>query len=336
MKAAVWTPENNLEVVARPDPEPQPGWVRVRVTSAGICGSDLHTYRAPAGNQGGIPGHEIAGLVDACGEGVALKTGSAVAVEPVGSCGGCGYCTAENPWHCAEKTFFGGDSDGGMAEYIVVPASCAHLLPDNVDPRDGALAEPLAVGVRGVNQGGVRNGDRVVIIGAGSVGLTGILAARAAGASEVFITARHKSQGAMAQKLGADGVFPTIETAMRTLGDSRVDCVLETVGGHGDTLREACMVAGVGATVVLLGIFPEEPALPALAVTLKELDIVGSICYGNRNGRREFAAAVDLLGEEYENVKDLVTHRFPLDDVGTAFETALDKATGSLKVQLDP
>lgn len=317
----------------RDTPEPGPGWARVRVAAAGICGSDLHAYRGGFAREG-IPGHEVGGTVDATGEGVDIAPGTAVAIEPVHGCGTCRHCTERNPWHCRERQFFGGVPHGGMAEYVSVPATCLHPLPAGIAPATGALAEPVAVGVRGIHQGRIRPGDQVVVLGAGTVGLVAIVVARAAGA-EVAITARHPAQREMARRLGAT-VFADVDEAAQGLRDTGVACVIETVGGQATTIAEATRIASPGARVVLLGVFDGMPGLPALAVTLKEVELVGSICYGWHEGRREFAEAVELLGRHRESLEPLVTHRFSLDRAGEAFATAANKSTGSLKVQLVP
>lgn len=333
MKAVAWTGSGEIALADLPMPEPGSGWVRVRVAAAGICGSDLHAYRAKFSREG-VPGHEIGGTIDAAGDGVTLAAGTPVAIEPVAGCGRCRHCTSRNPWHCRERQFFGGVPHGGMAEYVAVPADCAHPLPAGVDAATGALAEPVAVAVRGIHQGGVGPGSRVVILGAGTVGLVTIAVARAAGA-EVAITARHGVQQGMARRLGAT-VFANADEAARELRGVDIDCVIETVGGHATTIAEAVRLASPGARIVLLGVFEGQPGLPALALTLKEVELVGSICYGWHEGRREFAQAVTLLGQHRDALEQLVTHRFPLDRAAEAFATAADKATGSIKVHLVP
>ncbi|GAB4330813.1 MAG: L-idonate 5-dehydrogenase [Dehalococcoidia bacterium] len=333
MRAVTWTNDGTIAVAEVPDPEPGRGWVRVRVASAGICGSDLHAYRRRFAREG-IPGHEVGGTIDAVGEGVDLAPGTPVAIEPVAGCGHCRHCTRQNPWHCRERQFFGGVPHGGMAEFMAVPAGCIHPLPEGVSASAGALAEPVAVAVRGIHQGRAGPGSSVVILGAGTVGLVTTVVARAAGAN-VFVTARHASQQAMAHRLGAT-VFASADEAVVALRGTDIDCVIETVGGHASTIAEAMRLASPGARIVLLGVFEGEPGLPALALTLKEVELVGSICYGWHEGRREFAEAVELLGRHREALESLVTHQLPLEDALEAFATADDKSTGSIKVHLVP
>jgi threonine dehydrogenase-like Zn-dependent dehydrogenase len=296
------------------------------VAAVGICGTDLHFLRgsfpAPAGLQ---PGHEVGGTVDALGEDVDLPIGAPVAIEPLVGCGGCVQCAAGRPNRCARRILYGVDARGGMAEQVAVPAACIHPLPDGLAAADGALAEPLAVCVRGVRLAGVGLGDRVAVLGAGTIGLLSILAARAAGAATVAFTARHAVQHERAVALGGE-----------PLADDGFDVVLETVGGRADTLTRAVELARPGGTIGLLGIFDAPVPFPAFDCSMKELRVVGSNCYSRGDTVSDFAAAVDLLAREADLVRGLVTHRFPLAAVNDAFAAAADKSSGSVKVLIEP
>ena len=207
MKAAVWNDKGSLDIQERPVPEPRPGWVRVAVRSAGICGTDLHFYRGSFPSPAGLlPGQEVGGVVDAAGEGVSIEPGTPVAVEPLFGCGKCPQCLTGDYNRCPQRTLLGVSGRGGLAEFMTAPAASIYPLPEGVPPEAGSLAEPLAVCVRGVRLGGVGLGQRAVILGAGSIGLLSLVTARAAGAAEVHITGRHERQREAAQALGADGV----------------------------------------------------------------------------------------------------------------------------------
>jgi threonine dehydrogenase-like Zn-dependent dehydrogenase len=337
MKAAVWNDKGSLDVVERPVPEPKPGWVRVRVAAVGICGTDLHFYRgafpSPAGLQ---PGHEIGGVVDAAGSGVSLASGTPVAVDPLVVCGECGQCRSGSPNRCVKRVLLGVSGRGGCAELATVPAYATYPLPEGVTAASGALVEPLAVCVRGARRGRVTSGDRVAILGAGTIGLMSVLAARTSGASSVSITARHPHQREAAAALGADGVFEDTDSMVRELGDSSFDCVIETVGGHASTLSEAVRLARPGGTVSMLGVFDAPVPLPALDFSLKELELVGSNCYGRFGPRTDFAIAIDLLRKHQAELATLVTHRLPLEEIHRAFEIAGDKRSRSIKVHILP
>jgi threonine dehydrogenase-like Zn-dependent dehydrogenase len=326
VKAAVWNDAGSLDVVDRPQPDPKPGWVRLRVGSVGLCGTDLHFFRGAFPSPAGLlPGHEVGGVVDAPGEGAHLAPGATVAVEPLVGCGRCQHCAVGQYNRCAERRIFGISGRGGLAEYATVPASRAHPVPAGLTAEDAALAEPLAVCVRGVRLAGVGLGSRVAVLGAGTIGLMSVLAARAAGAAQVQVSARHPFQREMAQALGA-----------APMDEGDFDCVLETVGGQADTLTEAVGLARPGGTIGVLGVFEGVAPLPAFELSMKELHLVGSNCYARAESRSEFDIALALLASHRDPLRALVTHRFPLGQVNDAFAAAADKSTGAIKVHVQP
>jgi L-iditol 2-dehydrogenase len=334
MKAAVIRGRGVIEVIDRPLPEPQPGWVRLATRAVGICGTDLHLFNGRLADATGLqPGHEVAGTVDAAGEGVDLATGTAVAVEPLHACGVCFHCRTGSPNRCERRRLFGVSARGGMAEFLTVPASCLHAVPADLDAHVAALAEPMAVAVRGVRLGGVAAGDRVAVLGAGTIGLVSILAARVAGASEVIATARYPQQRELAKVLGAAHTYPDSSALLAAAG-GQVDVIIETVGGHADTLADAVAIARSGATIVMLGVFDGAPAIPGLPFSQKELTLVGSNCYGRERALGDFALATRLVGEHRTRLAALVTHRYALDEIAAAYATASDKKSGAVKVQI--
>jgi len=336
MKAAVIRGRGAVEVIDRPVPEPQPGWVRLRTQAVGICGTDLHLFNGLLSDATGLqPGHEVAGIVDAVGEGVALAGGLPVALEPIHACGKCFHCSTGHHNRCAESRLFGISARGGMAEFLTVPAHCLHVLPQDLDMDVAAISEPMAVAVRGVRLGRVAPGSRVVVLGAGTIGLLSILAAREAGAEEIWVTARHPQQAELAATLGASRTFRDA-AALRKAGGVEADIVIETVGGSADTLAESVSVARRGGVIVMLGIFEGNPALPGLAFATHELTLVASNCYARDLPVGDFALATRMVARHRELLKPLVTHRFRLDQILRAYETAADKKSGAVKVQITP
>lgn len=337
MKAAIWNDKGSLDLLERPVPEPKPGWVRIKVSSVGICGTDLHFYRGSFPSPKGLlPGHEIGGTIDAVGESVALALGTAVAIEPLVACGECYHCRSGDYNRCAKRMLLGVQGRGGCAEFATVPASCIYQLPAGMPPEAGALVEPLAVCVRGVRRGRIEPGQRVAILGAGSIGLMCILTARAAGASEILVVGRHPHQQEAARALGADGIFESTAALAKQLGDSPVDCVIETVGGRASTIAEAVGVVRPGGTISMLGVFEGATEIPGLDFSTKEVTLTGSNCYARCGARTDFDIAIDLLRKHQGELGALVTHRFPLEDVNKAFSSAADKRSGSIKVHIVP
>jgi threonine dehydrogenase-like Zn-dependent dehydrogenase len=303
---------SGVEVVEVPAPA-GPG-VRVRVRSAGICGSDLHLIAGPFR----IPhtlGHEIAGVTD---------DGTPVAIEPLAPCGACDLC-AQGDYHLCRLgpgIVIGIGRDGGMADEIRVPERALVRLPSGVAPTDACLVEPLAVAIHGLRRAGLRGGERVAVVGGGSIGLLALAAARAAGA-EVGLVARHDAQRAAGERLGAReaaGEYPL---------------VIECAGSRG-ALERAVELARPAATLLLLATYWQGLELPSIAVTLREVTIVPASLYSRGPAGRDVDAAAALLAANPEIPRALVSHRFPLDAAPEAFATAADRAAGSIKVVLEP
>ncbi len=337
MKAAVYSGPGSLNIVDRKVPEPAAGWVRIGVTAVGICGSDLHIFGGMLGDIAGLqPGHEVAGVIDAIGEGVTLATGTNVALEPITACGSCYQCATGHRNRCAKHRLFGVTARGGMAEYLSVPAECLHMLPADLHRNVAALAEPMAVCVRGARRARIVLGDRVGVLGGGTIGLLSALAARESGAREVFVTARYPHQRALAESLGVTRAFATIEEMVDSIGPESMDVVIETVGGKSDALTEAVSVVARGGTIAMLGVFDGSPKIPGLPFADRELTLVGSYCYARDSRIGDFAYATELLSKYRSQLPELVTHKFKLDEVSRAFEAANDKKSGSIKVQIEP
>jgi len=338
MRAAHWNESGSLDLVDVAIGEPGAGWARLAVASCGICGSDLHGFRHPGRfPAGGQPGHELAGYAEMAGEGVQLEEGRLYAVEPIVSCGRCAPCRGGFHNRCRSRQLIGVAQPGGLAEQVLIPAERLHLLAEGFDPHMAALAEPLAVAVRAARLGDVR-GKSVVIIGAGSIGLMSVVAARANGAAAVHITARHGHQAELARHLGATNVYPSVAELGPVIGDEGADVVIETVGGEADTLVDAAEIAAPGGVIVKLGVFVGNTPIPSLVFLDKELTLVASLCYADdsrrlaRGEKGDFGAAVDLLAERATDLARVITHRFRLDQVDEAFRTAADKSTNSIKV----
>jgi threonine dehydrogenase-like Zn-dependent dehydrogenase len=333
MRAAVWNNANTLDIVERPVPEPASGEVLVRVGTVGICGSDLHFYRGEfRGLPGMVPGHEIAGFVES-GDGFA--PGTPVAVQPTIACRACAACLRGQAPTCAQLRLMGISKPGGLQEYLAVPAANVFPLPPGVSPELGALAEPLAVAVRAMNRAQIVQGDRVAILGAGTIGLVTLLLARDI-ANEVVITARYPHQRELALALGADAVFePGSEEFASWAKSNPVDAVFESVGGTAPTLSEAVNVVRAGGTVLALGVFTSDVDLPARKLVNQEVRLIGSVVYGHESGQPEFGAAVGKLARYAGQLEQLRTATYGLEDANDAFEHALDKRRGAVKISIE-
>jgi 2-desacetyl-2-hydroxyethyl bacteriochlorophyllide A dehydrogenase len=341
MEAAVARGPRRIELATLPVPEPGPGDVRVRVRACGICGSDLHLLGVGGLPPGVVPGHEWMGVLDALGPGVAgLSVGQRVAVEPFRTCGRCALCRAGRGNLCREGRLLGVHEPGGLAQFALAPAARAFPVPAGLDDAVAALAEPLAVSLHGLRRVSLEPGQRVLVLGAGAVGLLTVLAARALGAGEVIVAARHRHQAEAAEALGADRVLGEAEASasgLDRLGREReIDVVVETVGGGANTLDLAGAAVRPGGSICVLGVFLAPVALQTIPLLMKEATLAWSYCYEHAEGRADFADALRMLGERRALAARLVTHRFPLAEVARAFEAAADRKAGAIKVSLAP
>lgn len=284
--------------------------VRVTVSHVGICGTDVAAV-ASGRCSDVILGHEIAGV---------LEDGTQVVIEPLDPCGACPACLAGNYNLCAEDRWFGGTRDGGMADEIVVPGRCLVPVPDELPLRDACLAEPFAVALHGLRRAEARAGERIAIVGAGSIGLL-TAAAAVELQCEVYVQPRHEAQRRMARRLGASVADPA----------DRFDLVVAAAGGSAG-VASAVELACAGARVLVLT-EPRESFMPA-AAAFREVNAITSLAYAG-NGRREIEDAVNILARR-PVLSELITHRFPLDRAAEAFRVAANRKTGSIKVVLEP
>jgi L-iditol 2-dehydrogenase len=342
MTAALLAGPRTLEMKDIDVPAPEPGGVLVRVRQCGVCGSDLHFYRGdlplPPGT---CMGHEISGEVAEVGPDIQeFGPGDRVCVEPLLVCGACQYCRSGQYQLCRQRQLLGTPLPGGFARYVQVPTYCLYRLPDAIDFEVGSLIEPLAVAVHGLRLSGLSAGERVLVLGAGTIGLMAVVAAREMGATSVTVSGRYGHQREAALALGAETAVEGSEEGLAGLSGSRwespFDLVVEAVGGQADTLSPAVNLARPGGRVAVLGLFTRPVALNAMSVMVKEMQLVGAITYGRAGTRSDFALALDIAAQRASRLRSLVTHRLPLERAGEAFEAAADKKTGSIKVSVLP
>lgn len=307
---AVRCSEGAVSVVDLPLPKGE--GIRVKIRSAGICGSDLHLLTSPFAPRVTL-GHEMAGE---------LADGTAVAIEPIKACGHCDCCVRGDYNLCRSGPtgLLGVGHDGGMAEEIRVPEACLSSLPSSIRVQDACLVEPVAVAVHGLRRIGLRAGTKILVIGGGTIGLCAVAVARAMGA-HVSLEARYDAQLQVGERLGSE---PARE---------EYDVVVDAAGTD-SALERATHVARPRGTLLLLATYWEGMAMPALALCMKELSVIPSSMYGRQDGLRDFDQAVRMLATTPE-LRSLITHRFPLDAAVDAFEQARQRNSGAIKVVLE-
>lgn len=334
MKAAVFQALHQpLAVESVPDPTPGAGEVVVQVGRCGICGSDLHMSEDPAfgTSPGAILGHEFAGEVVATGNGVErLRTGDLVSVVPLRSCGQCPSCLAGEPAWCSVGMALQG---GGYAEYATTTERQCVLLPASTSIADGAIVEPLAVALHGVNLSGMQAGDRVLVLGAGPIGLGVAYWARRMGASKVVVQDIARFQEQRALEMGATAFVCDVEEPVaasdRALG-GKADIVFECVGIPG-LIAQAVEQVRVKGTVLILGLCTRPDSFVPFVALSKEVRLITSAFFK----RQEYEATLDALESGSAEPRLLVTDTIGLDAVPETFE-GLKKRTHQCKVLIAP
>ncbi len=289
--------------------------MRVKVRSAGICGSDLHMVESGFPIQGTL-GHEVAGE---------LPDGRAVALEPLSPCGHCDRCTQGDYGMCRHgfRMVHGVSLDGGMAEEILVPERCIVPLPNNVRVQDACLVEPLAVAAHGIRRLPLNGNSRVAIVGAGPVGLCAA-ALCVPYAAEVAIAARHDAQKSAAEQLGA-----TLDP------QGEYDIVIECAGNNA-ALLQAVKLCRPRAKLLLLATYWQGVEFPIFEASARNITIETSTMYSQTGLSRDVDVAAQLMGRYPNIAKALITHRLPLDAAVEAFSIAADRQAGAIKVVIEP
>jgi len=308
---AVRNTERGIRVVEADEPG-GPG-VHLLIASAGICGTDL-TF-ATSGVRGYTYGHEFAG---------ATADGRCYAVEPTAYCGECDQCRTGHVQRCTapEHGTLGIFRDGGMCDAVIVPEYMLLPLPADLDVRDACLVEPASVAWHGLRSAALAPGERLAVVGGGSIGLLVAAAARWLGHA-VDLEVRHRHQRAAAERLQAGS----------TVG--AYDVVIDAAGSEAGLARCADL-ARPGGRVILLGVYQHVVPIPGVMSLVKELTYIHSVAYGRHEGTRESEQAAAMLAGNPEIARTLITHRFALEHAAEAFRVAGGRASGAIKVVLHP
>lgn len=334
MKAALFdTVGRPLRIESVADPEPAADEILLRVSACGICGSDLHMTQDPAMfgvGQGAVLGHEFAGeVLDRGADVTDLRPGDHVAVAPMRGCGKCARCLAGQPAWCGEMVLIG----GGYAELATVAARQCRRLPDGVSLSDGALAEPTSIGLHAVLRSGLRPGERVLVLGAGPIGLLVAFWARRLGARHVVVADINEHQKERALAVGATGFAlsgPSLAEHYADLAGGAPDVVYECVGKKG-IIAFAIEQVAVHGRVIGIGLCVGGDQWDPFAAIHKEATIVMSAFFD----MDEFALALDTLASLGPfRPQSLVTERIDLSRVPASFE-ALRKRTHQCKVLIE-
>lgn len=310
--------------------------VLIKVKSAGICGSDLHTYKGlhPFRKPPVIIGHEVAGEIVQVGAAVTqFKAGDRVTVEPQAGCGNCEYCLRGQVNYCIKRGAPGIRGwYGTMAEYFAAPQHCVFQLPEGMSYEEGVLVEPFAVGVHAVRKADIQLGDRVAVLGAGPIGLLAMAAARAAGATTVLVTDVIDYALEAASKMGANHTLnirdlPGWTEQAKALAGGEFDKVLIAVGVPG-IIDQAISLLGKGGKAVTIAMFHGEQTFDIVNLQQSEKEIIGCMTYT----REDTITAVRLIAEGHVDAETVITHRLPYSQAADGFRMVDKKESNSIKV----
>ena len=338
-QAAVLHGVDDLRLDERPIPVPAAGELLIAVGVVGICGSDVHYLKCGRigpfiVNAPMVLGHESGGTVVEVGAGVtAFQVGDRVAIEPGVPCRTCAFCKCGRYNLCADVRFLATPPiDGSMAGFMVHAADFCYRLPDHVQLEEAAMLEPLSVGVHACRRGGVGIGSKVLVTGAGPIGLTSLLAAHAAGADYVAVTDLVEGRLNHARRAGADATTDASSVdATRELAESvggfhvAIDC-----SGAESAVRDAIAATRSGGKVVLVGMGADELTLPIVESATREVDLLGVFRYANT-----YPTALSMVASRRVDVASLITDRYPLEEVQEAFRVAGSPSGATTKVVVE-
>lgn len=340
MKALRWYGKKDIRYEDAPEPITGSGQLKVKIKLAGICGTDLKEYvEGPvmiATDKAPITlGHEFIGEVVELGKDTTgFNIGDRVTGLCNWYCGECQYCKKGMHNLCLKITHTGLGENGCMAEYMVAPGNTFYKIPDSVSDDKGVLVEPLAVAVHAVRLGRVQLGDKVAVVGDGTIGLCTLLAARAAGASEVYLVAKYKKRGEKAKAMGASRVIYTTENnpvkeIVELTEGLGVDVAIECVG-HPETPQLTVDLVRKNGIVVLVGVFGRESTFHFGSIVFNQVTVVGSPIYVD-----EAKAVIALLADNRLEAHPLITSKVPLKDaVAMGFDKLISEKEENLKIIL--
>lgn len=331
MKALVYEGPREMNVRRLPIPEPGDKEVLIRVDKVGICGSELSGYlghnslRKPPL----VMGHEFAGTIERIGSAVSgLQPGDRVTVNPLASCGECRYCTTGQAQLCPQRSLLGAHRPGAFAEFVAAPAKNVYRLADGVTMEEGAFAEPFACAVHLLRMLRLAPTDRLLIVGAGPIGLFTLQAAHVYGLRDVVVLDLNRGRLEIAAELGA-----TVATGLAELGqelrEGAYDAAVDAVGMTA-TRRQCVEAVRPGGQVMFTGLHEADSSLPVNTAIRSEVRMTGAFAYAPE----DFAAAVQWIREGRVNMAPW-TEKAPLEQGGPSFEKLINGPGKTAKILLD-
>jgi L-iditol 2-dehydrogenase len=318
-----------------PMPEFSPWEVLIKVKAVGICGSDLRIFKKadPARRDRYILGHEVTGEIVDAGEKVhGFKTGNRVATEICIGCAICRFCRKGLVNLCNNLNEIGVTMNGGMAEYLAVPARNVHRIPDHLSFEEATFADPLACSIRGLEMAGVEPGSWVAVLGPGTIGLLATKVAKDIRRARVIVTGTDDSRLELARQFGAEHTFnirnsEPIEEIIQ-ISNGGVDYAFEAAGDF-SALQQAIYITRKNGSIVIMTVH-KDVQIDMEPVIRNELSLYGSICYNYK----EFDEAIDLLSKRKVDIAPLIGRTFPLKEAREAFDFCFSRK--GVKIILQP
>ena len=320
-QAAVLYAPHDIRIEERPVPRSGPREVLIEIKAVGVCGSDVHYYEhgrigTYVVRQPLILGHESSGVIVDVGEGVGReRIGQRVAIEPGVPDGVCRQCRTGHYNLCPNVRFFGTPPiDGAFTNYVTILSDFAYALPDQMSDEEGALIEPLSVGLWACRKAKLRGGDHVLITGAGPVGILAMKVALALGVTEITMTDISPQRLEVARKLGATR---TVNVAQQSLADAGVEAdVLIECSGNQRALKDGILALQPAATAVAVGMGPgEEASIPLSFIQNREIILTGTFRYANT-----YADAIALVASGHIDLKPVITGHYTLAEAEQALQ----------------
>ena len=342
MKALLLSEYNKLEIADLPVPVPGSDEILVQVAACGICGSDVHGYDGSTGRR--IPpivmGHEAAGIVAGVGADVDnFREGDRVTFDSTIYCGHCTFCRTGQVNLCDNREVLGvscGDyrRAGAFAEFVVLPARIAYVLPGNLSFAEAALLEAVSVALHAVSLVSISQNSSALVVGAGTIGLLAQQALRVAGCSRVLVTDLDSTRLSLSEKLGATAVLPSgpglVKKVLELTAGVGVEVVVEAVGIT-PAIHSAIDCVKKGGSVVLVGNVTPEVTIPLQKVVSRQIRLQGSCASSG-----EYPRAIELMSQGEIKVKPLITAIAPLTDGQRWFERLHAREPNLMKVVLEP
>ena len=320
-QAAVLYAPHDIRIEDRPVPKPGPREVLIEIKAVGVCGSDVHYYEhgrigSYVVRQPLILGHESSGVIVDVGEDVSReRIGQRVAIEPGVPDGVCRQCRTGHYNLCPNVRFFGTPPiDGAFTNYVTILSDFAYALPDQMSDEEGALIEPLSVGLWACRKAKLRGRDHVLITGAGPVGVLAMKVALALGVTEITMTDISPQRLEVARKLGATR---TVNVAQQSLADAGVEAdVLIECSGNQRALKDGILALQPAVTAVAVGMGPgEEASIPLSFIQNREIILTGTFRYANT-----YADAIALVASGHIDLKPIITGHYTLAETEQALQ----------------